>query len=254
MRKSVRKSSQKKTAANKPKQLVLFSIKRYFLFLPVAAVLAGFVLIYSLQKTQNDMYEIFGPGFKNISSHFVPGEKVAYFDGKPVDAPKEIPTYLAKGSESKFVLGDEANSGERWIEVDLSNQKLIAHEGDHVFLETLVSTGKAWTPTPTGEYKVWYKAKAQKMSGGEGSSYYYLPNVPYIMFFQNESVPGSKGFSLHGTYWHNNFGHEMSHGCVNLPTPIAEKLYYWTTPTLENSKNIVRATTENPGTRIVIHE
>jgi lipoprotein-anchoring transpeptidase ErfK/SrfK len=36
-----------------------------------------------------------------------------------------------------------------------------------------------------------------------------------------------KGYGLHGTYWHNNFGTPMSHGCVNLSIPDAEWLYYW---------------------------
>lgn len=49
---------------------------------------------------------------------------------------------------------------------------------------------------------------------------YRLPHVPYVMYFY-------KGYALHGTYWHNNFGRPMSHGCVNLPTPIAEQLYHW---------------------------
>jgi len=87
------------------------------------------------------------------------------------------------------------------------------------------------------------------MSGGkkENNTYYYLPNVPYTMFFY-------KGFGLHGTYWHNNFGVPMSHGCVNLPTLMAEKLFYWTEPQLPVGKNLVLASKDNPGTRIVIHE
>jgi lipoprotein-anchoring transpeptidase ErfK/SrfK len=115
-------------------------------------------------------------------------------------------------------------------------------------LETLISSGKPWTPTVTGEFRIWSKFQYAKMSGGskERGNYYYLPNVPYIMYFY-------KDFSLHGTYWHNNFGHPMSHGCVNLPTPIAEKLYYWTAPTVPMGKHYVSAGPDNQGTRIVVH-
>ena len=65
------------------------------------------------------------------------------------------------------------------------------------------------------------------MSGGSGADYYNLPNVPYVMFFSNNKVPSSAGFSLHGTYWHNNFGHAMSHGCVNMKTTDAAKVFEW---------------------------
>jgi lipoprotein-anchoring transpeptidase ErfK/SrfK len=49
---------------------------------------------------------------------------------------------------------------------------------------------------------------------------YYLPDVPYVMYFADY-------LAIHGTYWHDNFGYPMSHGCVNLPTWAAEWLYYW---------------------------
>jgi len=92
------------------------------------------------------------------------------------------------------------------------------------------------------------------MEGGEGRYYYNLPNVPYVMYFQNDKVPGWRGYGLHGAYWHNAFGTPRSHGCVNLPIPAAEKLYYWTTPTLPEGKSSVFSSEENLGTRIIIHE
>jgi len=150
------------------------------------------------------------------------------------------------------VLG--STNEEKWIEVDLSLQKLWAWQGNNLFLETLVSTGLPWWPTPQGEFRVWAKARATKMEGGEGKYYYNLPNVPFVMFFENDKIPGYRGFGLHGTYWHNDFGRVHSHGCVNLPTPIAEKLYYWTTPELPEGKFFIRSSAENLGTRIVIHE
>ena len=109
------------------------------------------------------------------------------------------------------VLG--ANTADKRIEVDLSNQKVYAFEGDRKVYEFVVSTGK-WAPTPTGEFTIWAKVRSQKMSGGDRAlhTYYYLPNVPYVMFFSNNEIAKMRGFSLHGTYWHENFGHPMSHG------------------------------------------
>jgi lipoprotein-anchoring transpeptidase ErfK/SrfK len=136
----------------------------------------------------------------------------------------------------------------------LSEQKLKAWEGSSLFLETPVSTGLPWWPTPTGEFNIWIKLRATKMEGGEGKYYYYLPNVPYVMYFGSNEVPYWRGYGLHGTYWHSDFGTQRSHGCVNLPTNIAERLFYWVSPDLLTSKWSVRASEGNPGTKIVIHE
>ncbi len=107
-------------------------------------------------------------------------------------------------------------NGVRWIDVDLTNQMVYAYEGDVIVNSFLVSTGTWLMPTVTGQYKIYVKYRSAKMSGPG----YYLPNVPYIMYFY-------KGYGLHGTYWHNNFGTPMSHGCVNLSIPDAEWLYGW---------------------------
>jgi hypothetical protein len=174
-------------------------------------------------------------------------EQLAFFEGTKVTLPK-----LVLADSQTNVLG--VSNEERWIEVDISEQKLKAWEGGSLYLETAVSTGLPWYPTPQGEFRIWIKLRATKMEGGSGKYYYYLPNVPYVMFFQNDKVPSWKGYGLHGTYWHDDFGTQRSHGCVNLPTPIAEKLYYWTGPVLPAGKNVVYASDENLGTRIVIHE
>ena len=107
-----------------------------------------------------------------------------------------------------------SGNGTRWIDVDLTNQRVYAYEGDTVVNSFIVSTGTWLTPTVTGQYKIYVKYLSNKMSGPG----YYLPDVPYIMYFY-----GSYGF--HGTYWHNNFGTPMSHGCVNLSIADAGWLY-----------------------------
>lgn len=111
---------------------------------------------------------------------------------------------------------NETRGGVRWIDVDLTNQMVYAYEGDTIVNSFVVSTGTAYTPTVTGKFKIWIKLKSTDMSGPG----YYLPDVPYTMYFY-------KGYGLHGTYWHSNFGTPMSHGCVNLSIPDAEWLFYW---------------------------
>lgn len=146
----------------------------------------------------------------------------------------------------KMVLGT-STSAEKWIEIDLGKQLLIAHDGNTVFLQSLISSG-LWNSTPPGEYRIWYKIRSTLMEGGSklNNTYYYLPNVPYTMFFYGD-------YGIHGTYWHHNFGHPMSHGCINAPTSTAEQLFYWADPQLPPGRGIVRASVDNPGTRVVIH-
>jgi lipoprotein-anchoring transpeptidase ErfK/SrfK len=118
---------------------------------------------------------------------------------------------------SSVQLPDVASSGgARWIDVDLTNQRVYAYEGDTMINSFIVSTGTWLHPTVTGQYRIYVKYRSAPMSGPG----YYLPNVPYIMYFY-------KGYGLHGTYWHNNFGTPMSHGCVNLRTDEAAWLYNW---------------------------
>jgi LysM repeat protein len=117
--------------------------------------------------------------------------------------------------------------GTRWIDVDLSSQTVRAYEGNTVVRSMVVSTGIAQYPTPVGRYQIYAKYPSVTMSGPG----YYLPGVPDTMFFY-------RGYALHGTYWHNNFGHPMSHGCVNLTRADAAWLYAWA----------------SVGTAVVIHQ
>jgi len=102
------------------------------------------------------------------------------------------------------------------IVVDLSDQMTYAYENGVLLRSTLSSTGLPGTPTVLGDYRIYVKHVSAPMSGPG----YYLPGVPYIMYFY-------QGYGLHGTYWHSNFGQPMSRGCVNLPTPEAEWYFNW---------------------------
>lgn len=117
--------------------------------------------------------------------------------------------------------GTTAPVAGKWIDVNISNQTITAFQGSTALKSVLVSTGVAIHPTPVGRYAIYSKYTAFTMSGGRpGVDYYYLPNVPWTMFFVG-------GYAIHGTYWHHNFGHPMSHGCVNLTIADAKWFFDW---------------------------
>jgi lipoprotein-anchoring transpeptidase ErfK/SrfK len=114
--------------------------------------------------------------------------------------------------------------GDKEVVVSLGAQRLWAYEGEQPILATFVSTGTAETPevaTPVGQFRVLVKLPMETMTGTVNGEPYQVEDVPYVMYFTDE------GHALHGTYWHNNFGAPMSHGCVNLPMDVAEWMYRW---------------------------
>ena len=104
----------------------------------------------------------------------------------------------------------------RWIDINLSSQRLTAYQGKSAVFSTSISSGVAGRRTPTGRFAVRTKIPSQRMSGPG----YNLAGVPYVMYFAGANA-------IHGTYWHNNFGRPMSHGCVNMRIPEAKWLYNW---------------------------
>ncbi len=112
--------------------------------------------------------------------------------------------------------GGSVATGTKWIDVDLSSQRVQAYRGNTVVRTMVVSTGTSRYPTPTGRFRIYSKYRSVTMSGPG----YYLPGVPHTMFFY-------RGYALHGTYWHSNFGRPMSHGCINLTKADAAWLYSW---------------------------
>lgn len=122
-----------------------------------------------------------------------------FFEAAPVSAGDAVPARRGK-----------------WIEVRLASQRLIAWQNGRVMMSTAISSGRRATPTVRGTFRILRKYRRIRMRGPG----YDLPNVPYAMFFY-------RGYALHGTYWHSNFGRPMSHGCVNLPTSKAAWLYAW---------------------------
>ena len=101
---------------------------------------------------------------------------------------------------------------DRRIEVDLSRQRLAAFQGENSVYDVLVSTGRQLTPTPTGTFQIVRRVENERMTGGVPGteSYYDLSDIYFTQYFT------WNGHALHYAYWHNNFGNEMSHGCINM--------------------------------------
>jgi lipoprotein-anchoring transpeptidase ErfK/SrfK len=108
------------------------------------------------------------------------------------------------------------NSEQRWIQVDLSSQNLIAWEGNQPVYAVKISSGKKSTPTLIGSFKIKTKLKLTRMRGRG----YDVPNVPHAMFYDGN-------YGIHGAYWHKRFGTPVSHGCVNLAPDHAKWLFNW---------------------------
>jgi lipoprotein-anchoring transpeptidase ErfK/SrfK len=132
----------------------------------------------------------------------------------PTPTPTATPTYVLNWISTFDMPMEQVRSEGRWIDVDISEQRVTAYDGDQAIQSFIVSTGVAAYPTVIGQFRVYVKYTAADMAGPG----YYLPDVPYTMYFY-------KGYALHGTYWHSNFGTPMSHGCVNLRTSEAQWLF-----------------------------
>lgn len=125
---------------------------------------------------------------------------------------------------------------EKRIELNLSTQTLTAHENEKIVLRTSISSGipaphpspdVISTKTPTGDFNIISKYPSKHMGNGSlfaGPDDYELPGVPWTCFFTE------MGHAFHGTYWHDNFGSPMSHGCVNMRTEEAKWLFQWVRP------------------------
>jgi hypothetical protein len=146
--------------------------------------------------------------------------------------------------------------GERWIDVNLKSQTLVAFIGDKPVYATLISSGKESKEkekdhrTPLGEWRIREKHITTTMDGdgsAAGDLPYSIEDVPYVMYYH-------KSFALHGAFWHTNFGMQMSHGCVNLAPLDAKFLFYFVTPVIPAGFHGSGATEQDLGTRVIVHE
>lgn len=145
---------------------------------------------------------------------------------------------------------------ERWLDVNVSQQTLVAYVGDKPVYATLVSTGKQSTVkakdhrTPLGQWRVREKHVTTTMDGdgtAAGDLPYSIEDVPYVLYYHNS-------YAVHGAFWHRNYGIQMSHGCVNLAPLDAKHIFLFTDPPLPRGLHGVWSSKERPGSRVVVHE
>jgi hypothetical protein len=137
--------------------------------------------------------------------------------------------------------------GEKWIEVNLDQQTVIAHEGDTPVFATLTSTGRRGFATTKGLYQVWSMFREAPMQWLDARPPYSLANVPYIMYFNKDQ-------GLHGAYWHDLYGSVRSAGCVNLSPHDAHWLFHWAGPELRPDQRMLYTSKEEPGVWVWVHD
>lgn len=234
-----------KKKLNKPSKLPRKFYKYFYLFFVLFVVISAVFIWVIKQQDLTCANSI--SCINDLSGNFDPNQKEGVFMRKTI----EVPENIAQNTDSNLVLGG-SNSSNKHIYIDLTNQKLYAKEGDRIIYEFLISSGK-WGRTPTGDFTIWIKLRATRMKGGSKAlgTFYDLPNVPYTMYFYNSEIPKYRGYGLHGAYWHNNFGHPMSHGCINISPENAKLLYEWANP--PSSGNTTYADNNNLGTQVTIY-
>lgn len=132
-----------------------------------------------------------------------------------------VTVLLDEGEKTSWTDGSTTTT--KRIVVNRATQKLIAYDGDTIFMETLISTGLELSPTAAGTFTIYKKTPSRYMQGPLPgfTDEYDLPGVPWNLYFTND------GAVIHGAYWHDSFGSRYSHGCVNLTPEDAQKLYTW---------------------------
>jgi hypothetical protein len=134
--------------------------------------------------------------------------------------------------EKRTSFPSVATGTRKWIDVSIKHQTLVAFVGQRAVFATLVSTGAGGLGDPEkvpstiqGTFMIHAKHVTETMDGDDDdkSDSFNLRDVPFVQYFH-------KGFALHGTYWHDDFGRWRSHGCVNLSPRDAAWLFEWTDP------------------------
>ncbi len=134
---------------------------------------------------------------------------------------------------------------ERWIDVDLDHQILVAFEGPVPVYATLISSGTKEHPTETGVYRMWVKESEADMNGLNGEDPYSVATVPWTQFYSPE-----RGLALHTAYWHDKFGTQKSRGCLNMAPRDARWLYFWSDPQVPPGWSMAAGVVEAPGSLV----
>jgi L,D-transpeptidase catalytic domain len=137
-------------------------------------------------------------------------------------------------------------ASEKWFDVDLDEQVVVAYEGEKPVYATLTASGSKKWPTVPGIYRIWIKFAETDMNGQMGDEDpYSVATVPWTMFF-------ARDLAFHTAYWHDKFGEARSHGCLNLSPRDARALYFWATPEVPPGWSMAYGIVEDPGATVRI--
>jgi hypothetical protein len=169
-----------------------------------------------------------------------PGKWVADDEVSRVEIAKKMPGW--------------ANEGEKWIDINITRQTLVAYEGTKPVYATLVSTGEAGMDDPKttratkrGIFRIHTKYLTATMDSRVVGEEFELRDVPYVQYF-------TEGYALHAAYWHDVFGQPKSHGCINLAPEDARRLFFWTGPEVPPGWHGASAGTNGKtGTVVFVH-
>jgi lipoprotein-anchoring transpeptidase ErfK/SrfK len=166
----------------------------------------------------------------SLPAQLVPGQvlRIRGWDSPP-DASAGDPAAPPAGQQA-VPLWEQNLPGEKWIDINLTEQTLSAYVGDVAVRTFVISSGAPGHETVTGSFRIWAKVARQDMSGGSraAGTYYYAPNVPWVQYFYAD-------YSIHGADWHNDFGWPVSHGCVNMRVDEARWLFEWAAPSMDGA-------------------
>ncbi len=138
-------------------------------------------------------------------------------------------------NEELTPLSPNVPDEDKRVEVHLDEQLLLASENRQIVFATSISTGgkrlSGKYTTPVGDFITYHKRPTRHMAVGDiASNGFDLPGVPWVLYITES------GISFHGTYWHNDYGHPHSHGCINMTPQAAKWLFRWTRPTVPPEK------------------
>lgn len=164
-------------------------------------------------------------------------------------------TYVSSRDVTRPVLRErppELAETQRWVDVNVATQTMVAYEGSRPVYATAISTGRrgAHTSTPLGLHKVWAKLRTSDMDDLEREDIernYAMQAVPWVQYFEH-----SNGF--HAAFWHERFGERHSHGCVNLSPFDARWLFEWSTPALPVGWSAILPQDGEPTLAVLVHE
>lgn len=144
-----------------------------------------------------------------------------------------------------------ATAGEKWLDVNITKQVIVAYEGTKPVYAALVSTGEAGLSDPEttksttrGIFRIHTKYRSATMASKVSGEEFELRDVPYVQYFEN-------GYALHAAYWHDKFGMPKSHGCINLAPEDARRIFFWTEPQVPSTWH--GAALANKGTVLFVH-